>query len=79
MSKDKVNVGRRKAAVARVVLKPGTGVITVNGKTIKIISRSILYSSVLRRLLIQQVQQANLTLALTYLAAALKARLMLLY
>ncbi len=35
MSKDKVNVGRRKAAVARVVLKPGTGVITVNGKDYK--------------------------------------------
>jgi len=35
MSKDKVNVGRRKAAVARVVLKPGTGTITVNGKDYK--------------------------------------------
>jgi small subunit ribosomal protein S9 len=35
MSKDKVNVGRRKAAVARVVLKPGTGEITVNGKDYK--------------------------------------------
>lgn len=35
MSKDKVTVGRRKAAVARVVLKPGTGVITVNGKDYK--------------------------------------------
>lgn len=35
MSKDKVNVGRRKAAVERVVLKPGTGTITVNGKDYK--------------------------------------------
>ena len=35
MATDKVNVGRRKAAVARVVLKPGTGTITVNGKDYK--------------------------------------------
>lgn len=35
MTKDKVTVGRRKAAVARVVLKPGTGIITVNGKDYK--------------------------------------------
>jgi len=35
MTKDKVTVGRRKAAVARVVLKAGTGVITVNGKDYK--------------------------------------------
>ena len=35
MTKDKVTVGRRKAAVARVVIKPGTGVIIVNGKDYK--------------------------------------------
>jgi len=35
MTKDKVTVGRRKAAVARVVIKSGTGVITVNGKDYK--------------------------------------------
>ena len=35
MTKDKVTVGRRKAAVARVVIKSGNGVITVNGKDYK--------------------------------------------
>ena len=35
MTKDKVTVGRRKAAVARVIMKPGTGTITVNGKDYK--------------------------------------------
>lgn len=32
---DNVTVGRRKAAVARVVVKAGTGVITINGKDYK--------------------------------------------
>jgi small subunit ribosomal protein S9 len=35
MSKDKVTVGRRKAAVARVVIKAGNGAIIVNGKDYK--------------------------------------------
>ncbi|MBS1595732.1 MAG: 30S ribosomal protein S9 [Bacteroidetes bacterium] len=35
MSKDKITVGRRKAAVARVVLRSGNGTITVNGKDYK--------------------------------------------
>ena len=35
MTKDKVTVGRRKAAVARVVIKSGNGTITVNGKDYK--------------------------------------------
>ncbi len=35
MSKDKITVGRRKAAVARVILKGGNGTITVNGKDYK--------------------------------------------
>jgi small subunit ribosomal protein S9 len=35
MSKDKVTVGRRKAAVARVVIKSGNGTIIVNGKDYK--------------------------------------------
>ena len=30
---DQIFVGRRKTAVARVILRSGTGVITVNGKT----------------------------------------------
>ena len=32
---DKVTVGRRKASVARAVVKSGTGIITVNGKDYK--------------------------------------------
>ena len=32
---DKVTVGRRKASVARAVVKAGTGIITVNGKDYK--------------------------------------------
>lgn len=32
---DNVTVGRRKASVARAVIKAGTGVITVNGKNYK--------------------------------------------
>jgi small subunit ribosomal protein S9 len=32
---ENVTVGRRKAAVARVVVKAGTGVITINGKDYK--------------------------------------------
>ncbi len=35
MSKDKITVGRRKAAVARVVLRSGNGTIIVNGKDYK--------------------------------------------
>ena len=35
MTKDKITIGRRKAAVARVILKSGTGTILVNGKDYK--------------------------------------------
>jgi small subunit ribosomal protein S9 len=35
MTKDTITVGRRKAAVARVILRSGTGAITVNGKDYK--------------------------------------------
>jgi small subunit ribosomal protein S9 len=35
MTKDTITVGRRKAAVARVIIKPGTGTIIVNGKDYK--------------------------------------------
>ena len=35
MTKDKITIGRRKAAVARVIMKSGTGIITVNGKDYK--------------------------------------------
>ena len=32
---EKLTVGRRKASVARVFIKSGTGVITINGKDYK--------------------------------------------
>jgi small subunit ribosomal protein S9 len=35
MTTDKITIGRRKAAVARVIVKPGTGAIIINGKDYK--------------------------------------------
>ncbi|GMA53389.1 hypothetical protein GCM10025857_47460 [Alicyclobacillus contaminans] len=38
-----IGTGRRKNAVARVRLVPGTGQVIVNKKTLKTISRTLIY------------------------------------